>query len=188
MKSKEVLQLLKISRVTLSKYVTNGTIIVTKLDNGYYDYDKDSVFKLLKKDNRINVLYSRVSTHKQKNDLKTQTKQLINYCKKNDIDYKTVYEEIASGIDLDRKQFSLLIDEVINYKIANIYVTYKDRLTRLSFSTIESIFKKFGTEIIVINDLNDKNASDEMFDELVSIIHIYSTSKYSKRKNKVINK
>ena len=184
MKSKEVLQLLKISRVTLSKYVTEGTIKVTKLDNGYYDYDKESVFKLMKKDVRINVIYSRVSTHKQKNDLKTQTKQLINYCKKNQIEYETIYEEIASGIELDRRQLNLLIDDVINYKIAKIYITYKDRLTRLSFSTIESIFKKFGTEIIVINELADKCSQDEIFDELISILHIYSTSKYSKRQNK----
>jgi len=49
MKSKEVLNFLNISRVTLTKYVKNGTIKVTKLDNGYYDYDNDSVFIFLKK-------------------------------------------------------------------------------------------------------------------------------------------
>lgn len=62
MKSKEVLQLLGVSRVTLSKYVKNGTIKVTELDNGTYDYDQKSIFKLLKKDNRKNILYARVST------------------------------------------------------------------------------------------------------------------------------
>ena len=48
MKAKEVLKLLKIHRVTLYNYVKNGLISVTKLDNGTYNYDENSVFKLLK--------------------------------------------------------------------------------------------------------------------------------------------
>jgi predicted site-specific integrase-resolvase len=44
MKAKEVLQLLKISRITLMNYVKSNKLIVTQLSNGYYDYDCDSVF------------------------------------------------------------------------------------------------------------------------------------------------
>ena len=187
MKSKEVLNLLKISRVTLSKYVKNGSLKVKLLDNGYYDYDKDSVFKLLKKDNRYNVLYSRVSTYKQKTDLDNQTKQLIDYCNNNNIKYYQIYKEISSGINLNRKEFNKLLDDVINYKIANIYITYKDRLTRLSFLTVETIFKKFGTKIIVINNNKNINSDNEIFEELMSIIHIFSTSMYSNRRKNKLN-
>ena len=67
MKSKDVLKLLKVSRVTLMTYVKNGTIKATKLSNGLYNYDDASIFKFLKIDNRFNVIYSRVSTYKQKN-------------------------------------------------------------------------------------------------------------------------
>ena len=66
MKAKEVLKLLKISRATLFNYTRDGKLKVTKLDNGYYDYDEESVFKVIKKDSRINVIYARVSTYKQK--------------------------------------------------------------------------------------------------------------------------
>lgn len=66
MKSKEVLRIIGVSRVTLNTYVKNKKIKVTKLDNGYYDYDDESVYKLIKKDIRETVLYARVSTHKQK--------------------------------------------------------------------------------------------------------------------------
>lgn len=188
MKSKEVLQLLGISRVTLYKYVKTGIIKVTELDNGYYDYDQDSVFKLLKKDNRKNILYARVSTYKQKNDLENQANQLINYCKTNKIKYDTIYKEISSGIDLNRTNFSKILDDVIHYRIANIYITYRDRLTRLSFTTLETIFQKFGTQIIIINDLeNDKNNDNEIFEELISLIHLFSTSMYSDRRKKKLN-
>ena len=45
MKSKEVLELLQISRPTLTKYVKSGRIRVEVMKNGRYDYDKDSVYK-----------------------------------------------------------------------------------------------------------------------------------------------
>ena len=72
MKAKEVLKLLKISRATLFNYTRDGKLKVTKLDNGYYDYDEESVFRVIKKDSRINVIYARVSTYKQKDDLQHQ--------------------------------------------------------------------------------------------------------------------
>ena len=69
MKSKEALKLLGVSRVTLSTYVKNGKIKVTKLSNGYYDYDDKSIFDFLGQNKKINVIYTRVSTYKQKDDL-----------------------------------------------------------------------------------------------------------------------
>ena len=49
MKAKEVMKLMNISRTTLFYYTKNGKIKVTKFDNGYYDYDEESVFKLFLK-------------------------------------------------------------------------------------------------------------------------------------------
>jgi predicted site-specific integrase-resolvase len=181
MKSKEVLRLLNISRVTLMTYLKTGKITATKMANGYYDYDEKSVFSFLKKDVRHNVIYARVSTHKQKKYLNTQISLLKDHCDSNNISYSRIYKEISSGTDLDRSQFSLLMNDVFNYKIKNIYITYKDRLTRLSFKTIEQIFSKFGTTIIAIHDTDGKSYESELFDELLNIIHHFSTKTYSKR-------
>jgi predicted site-specific integrase-resolvase len=190
MKSNEVLKLLKISRQTLCTYVKTGKIKVTKLGNGYYDYDIDSINLYLNVNNRVDIIYARVSTYKQKNDLANQVLFLINYCNDNNIKYDKIYQETASGINFDRKQFSILLDNVINKKINNIYVTNKDRLSRLSFLTIESIFKQFGTNIIVINDIkqDDNTIEDDLFEELINIIHVFSTKMYSQRRKNNINK
>ena len=56
MKSKEVMQILDISRTSLYLYMKSGKITGTRWENGYYDYHNDSVFKLMKKDPRINVI------------------------------------------------------------------------------------------------------------------------------------
>lgn len=186
MKAKEVLTMLNISRVTLCHYVSSGKLKVTLLDNGYYDYDEESVYKLMKKDTRINILYARVSTYKQKKDLDTQLDKLIYYCNNNKIIYTKTLKEISSGLDLDRKGFSTLLNDVIHYRIKNIYITNKDRLTRLSFKTLESIFTKFGTSIVIINE-EDKDTTNEVFEELISLIHIFSTKMYSNRRKKKLN-
>ena len=187
MKAKEVLKLLNISRATLYNYTKNGKIKVQLLDNGYYDYDEVSVYKIIKKDPRINIIYARVSTYKQKNDLQNQINNITTYCKDNNINIDNTFSDIHSGIDLDRPNFNKLLDEVINNNIKNIYISHKDRLTRLSFKTIQSLFLKFGTNIIIINDKCNNCNDNEIFEELISLMHIFSTTMYSNRRKNKIN-
>ena len=185
MKAKEVMKLLKICRSTLYNYTKSGIIKGTLLDNGYYDYDEKSVFKIIKKDSRINVIYGRVSTYKQKNDLDRQIDSIKIYCKNNSINISNIYSDISSGIVLDRNKLNKLIDDVINLNIKNIYISHRDRLTRLSFRTLQELFSKFGTNIIIINNNSNESNDNEIFEELISLMHIFSTTMYSnRRKNK----
>jgi putative resolvase len=190
MKAKEVMKLLNISRATLFNYTRDGKIKVIKLDNGYYDYNEDSVFKIIKKDSRINVIYSRVSTYKQKTDLENQINKINTYCQNNNIPINKTYSDIHSGLELDRIGFNHLMDDVINLKIKNIYITHKDRLTRLSFKTVQYLFSKYGANIVIIT--NNKQSSNitndnEIFEELISLMHIFSTTMYSNRRKNKIN-
>jgi len=51
------------------------------MPNGYYDYNDEVVYKLLNRDvKRKTVIYARVSTKKQKNDLENQIGQLKQWC------------------------------------------------------------------------------------------------------------
>ncbi len=187
MKAREVMKLLNICRTTLYHYTKNNIIKHTKLSNGYYDYDEHSVLKFIKKDNRYDVIYARVSTYKQKNDLTNQINKLQTYCDNNKINIQHVYSEIASGIDLDRTELSKLLDDIFTHKIKNIYISNKDRLTRLSFKTLESLLKRFNTNIIVINDNHNQTNDNEIFEELISLMHIFSTTMYSNRRKNKIN-
>ena len=81
MRAKEVLNLLRISRKTLHVYASTGKIRYTVMPNGQYDYNDEDVYKLLNKDvKRKTVIYARVSTNKQKNDLNNQIDQLKQWC------------------------------------------------------------------------------------------------------------
>lgn len=186
MKCNEVLKILQISRPTLTKYVKNGTIKIKELPNGRYDYDKDSVYSfLLGEEERKNIIYSRVSTSKQKEDLKNQTELLKNYCINNGYKIHNIFEDIASGISFDkRKGFFELLDLVMDNKVDKVIITYKDRLSRVGFDLFKHLFKKFNTEIIVVSEIgSEKLDSEEIFEEIVSLLHCYSMKMYSKRKN-----
>ena len=189
MKTKQVLNLLKITRPTLTKYVKTNVIQVTLLPNGRYDYDDQSVYQFLNKNiKRKTVIYARVSTPKQKKDLETQIELLKNFCFQNGLQINEVYKDIASGISFEkRNDFFKMLDEVICNKIEKIIITYKDRLSRVGFDLFSHLFKKFGTEIVVISEIGSpKLDSQEIFEEIISMLHCYSMKLYSKRKNKLI--
>ncbi len=162
MKSSKVLKILNISRQTLVKYVKNGDIRVVMQTNKQYDYNEEDVYrKAGLSENRVNVVYARVSTPKQKRDLENQAETLINYCNANGVKVDKVYKDIASGMNFDRKQFRSMLEDVLNYRISSIYITNKDRFSRISFDMFERLFLEYNCKIIVINKIESTTEDDE---------------------------
>lgn len=190
MKCSDVLKTLKVTRQTLCRYVKEGVIKVTKLASGRYDYDKESVFKFLNKENeRKNVIYGRVSTIKQKVDLDNQINDLKKFCLNSSIIIHDEYKDVGSGINFDRKEFNRLLDDVVSGEISTVYITYKDRLSRISFNMFKNLFSKFGTNIVVINETNDtQTLENEIVKEIIDLIHCFSMKVYSKRRKKYLKK
>ena len=184
MKTKDVLRILNITRPTLTKYVKNGTISVTELPNGRYEYSEDDVYKFLNKDcKRKTVIYARVSTNKQKKDLQNQIDLLKQFCFINGYTINNIYSDIASGISFEnRSDFFHMLDEIINGKVETVVITYKDRLSRIGFELFKHLFLRFNTKIIIMSEIgSSKLDSEEIFEEIISLLHCYSMKLYSKR-------
>jgi predicted site-specific integrase-resolvase len=187
MKSSKVLKILNISRQTLVKYVKNGDIRVVMQTNKQYDYNEEDVYrKAGLSENRVNVVYARVSTPKQKRDLENQAETLINYCNANGVKVDKVYKDIASGMNFDRKQFRSMLEDVLNYRISSIYITYKDRFSRISFDMFERLFLEYNCKIIVINKTESTTEDDEkeIFSDIISMLHCFAMKMYSRRRKK----
>ena len=185
MKANEVLNLLRITRPTLTKYVKEGIIKVDKLPNGRYEYDSNSVYSFLNKDvKRKTYIYARVSTSKQKADLDNQIELLKQFCFTNGYVISGIYSDIASGISFEkRNNFFKMLDDIIDNKVEKVVITYKDRLSRVGFDLFYHLFKKYNCEIIVMSEVgSEKLDSEEIFEEIVSLLHCYSMKLYSKRK------
>lgn len=187
MKSSKVLKILNISRQTLVKYVKNGDIRVVMQTNKQYDYNEEDVYrKAGLSENRVNVVYARVSTPKQKRDLENQAETLINYCNANGVKVDKVYKDMASGMNFDRKQFRSMLEDVLNYRISSIYITNKDRFSRISFDMFERLFLEYNCKIIVINKIESTTEDDEkeVFSDIISMLHCFAMKMYSRRRKK----
>lgn len=189
MKAKEVLQILRVTRPTLTKYVKEGLINVTVKGNGQYDYDSDSVYKLLNKDiERKTYIYARVSTAKQKKDLDNQVQLLKTFCFQNGYVLNGVYQDTASGISFEKRtQFFELLDEVLAGKVKRVIITYKDRLSRVGFDLFSYMFAKHGCELVVMSEVGSTELdSEEVFDDVVHLLDSYSLNLNKKSINKTI--
>jgi len=131
--------------------------------------------------NRKNVIYARVSTYKQKNDLDNQITIIENYMNSKGIGVNKIYKDIKSGMTLDRKGFMELLKDVQNNEIDTVYISYKDRLARLSYELVINLFLANNTRIVIIND-TQKSDEQELYEDLMQTIHSFSMKMYSKRK------
>jgi predicted site-specific integrase-resolvase len=147
-------------------------------------YCDEDVYRLMNKNkDRKSVIYARVSSTCQKKDLENQIETLRTFCNKNGVVVSDEYADVCSGMNLDRKNFQKLLDEVTEYKVKSVYVTYKDRLTRLSFDMFKRLFSKYGTEIVVLNEIdNPKEIEKEIFEEIITLLHSFSMKMYSSRR------
>ena len=189
MKAAEVLRILQVTRPTLTKYVKSGRIKVKVKGNGQYDYDSDSVYKMLNKDvERKTYIYARVSTPKQRADLENQVSLLKNFCFQNGYVINGIYKDVASGISFGKRdEFFKMLDDVLAGKVKRVVITYKDRLSRVGFELFTHLFGKYGCEIVVMSEVgSEKLDSEEIFEEIVSLLHCYSMKLYSNRKAKKI--
>jgi predicted site-specific integrase-resolvase len=155
------------------------------MPNKRYNYNEEDVYKILNKDvKRKTVLYARVSTAKQKTDLQNQIDQMKQWCFMNGYTISAIYSDIASGISFEkRKGFFEMLDQIMDNKVEKVVITYKDRLSRIGFELFSYLFKKFRTEIVVISEVgNTKLDSEEIFGEIVSMLHCYSMKMHSKRR------
>lgn len=87
-------------------------------------------------------------------------------------------------MNFDRKQFKMLLEEILAFRVAKIFITYKDRLSRISFDMFKRLFEEFGCEIVVINDTEDKTDEREIFEEIISMLHCFAMKMYSRRRKR----
>ena len=186
--AKEAKNILKINATTLKSWKDKGILSYKKLSDKKILYDIDSVLKDSDiNDNRLNVIYARVSNTKQHNDLLNQIELVKSYCITNGIKISKVYQDIASGMNENRKDFNILINDVISGKIKNIYISFKDRLTRFGFDYFKNLFQKYNVNIIILDELEESNKTfqDELTEDLISIIHHFSIKLDSNRRKKL---
>ena len=172
---------------TLRNWDKDGKLKPSYISSGGHRYYSDEQLNRLigiklDKQERITIGYARVSSQKQKDDLKRQVENIKMYMLAKGYRFEVI-EDIGSGIDYNKKGLNDLINRITNREVDKVVVKYKDRLLRFGFEIIENICKKYGTKIEII-DNKEKTEYQELVEDLVQIITVFSCKLQGKRANK----
>jgi predicted site-specific integrase-resolvase len=182
----KVASILGVTPQTLRQWDANGYFVPSqRRGNGYRYYTKEQVeqfaeqFNTIKNKNRINIGYCRVSTNKQKDDLSRQVENVELYLKSLKTPYQII-KDIGSGINYNKKGLTELLELICKNKVDTVYVLYKDRLVRFGFEILQKVAELHNTQIVVL-DNEDKTKEQELVEDLMQIITVFSCRLHGKR-------
>lgn len=192
-KTGEVASLLGVTIPTVIRYCELGVIPFYKTEVGHRRILATDVCAYLNKQNMLydneqsnksDVIYARVSTHKQaeRGDLDRQVEKVKLFAIEQNVNNLLVKTDIGSGLNDNREGLLELLDLIQQDKINRIYVLYKDRLTRFGYHYLEKICDFHGVSIVIVsNETESKSQSEEFVEDIISLIDSLSDKPYDLR-------
>ena len=190
----EVADFLNITTKTVRTYIDEGKIKASRTDGKQRVVAREDLLEFLNQRgllyndttlNKKDVIYARVSSHeqKEKGDLDRQALFLVENVK--DLQNPIILKEVGSGLNDNRKLLQQLLVMVCDNEVRNVYVTYKDRLTRFGYHYLETMFKAHDVSIIVVKDEEiEKSVQEELAEDMMSLIASFSGKLYGMRSKK----
>ena len=182
-KTGQVAKLMGVSIQTVINYCEAGFIpygrtaknyrVIEAHDLADYLEDKGLLVDDLKQD-RQDVIYARVSTHKQaqQGDLDRQIEAVKLFAITHNVQNLCVKSDIGSGLNDNRKQLNKLLSMVEAGQVNRIFILHKDRLTHFGFHYLKRICDFHHVEIVVVSDEeHPKSESEALAADIVSLIH-----------------
>jgi putative resolvase len=123
------------------------------------------------------VVYCRVSSAKQRDDLDRQIESMQQLYPSYDI-----IKDIGSGINFNRKGLQSLLVQSMHGELEEVVVAHKDRLCRFGFELIKCIFDNNNTKITILDQEDRKSDEIELSQDIIAFIHVYSCKQMGKRR------
>ncbi len=185
-KPKDFAELLNVSVKTLQRWDREGILKAkrTPSDRRYYTYDQYMSYTGLSNEQAGKiVIYARVSTSNQKDDLENQVQFLQDYVNAKGLIAEEIITDIGSGLNYNRKKWNKLIDEAMTGVVDTIVITHKDRFIRFGYEWFERFLLKFDTKLLVVTN-ESLSPQEELVQDIISILHVFSDRIYGLRKYK----
>jgi predicted site-specific integrase-resolvase len=173
------------STSTLRRWDAEGRLVAKRTPTGQRYYNESDVRKILsiKDIERRVIVYCRVSSDSQKDDLQSQVRAMEQFCLNGGIAVDEWIQEIGGGMNFKRKKFLSLMSRISAGEIKSLLVAHKDRLCRFGFDFFDYMATENGCEIKVVNQ-ESLSPQQEMVEDLMSIIHTFGCRLYGLRKYK----
>ncbi|MBM3207660.1 MAG: IS607 family transposase, partial [Chlamydiae bacterium] len=120
----------------------------------------------------------------QKEDLLRQTQVLESFCVANGWTYEIV-QDLGSGLNFQKRGLKKLMQMICSGKIDRLILTHKDRLLRFGSELVFGLCEQFGVEVVVMNRSEDTRFEDDLVQDVLEIITVFSARLYGalSRKN-----
>ena len=169
-----------VSEQALRVWANTGKLKYTTTQGGHRRYlleNIDTTTNILPAEQR-KIIYARVSSRKQKDDLDRQSEYL-----KSKYPSHTLITDIGSGINFDRPGFKRILEGVFSGTIKEVMVAHKDRFSRFGYSLFEWIFQQHNSKLVYDSE-SETSKQQELSDDLMAIITVFSARYYGRRKYK----
>lgn len=189
----EVAKLLGVVPMTIMRWDKKGKIKFSRTDTNRRVISREDLIDFLKEqhiyldlpdNNKMDIVYARVSTHEQveNGDLDRQVLSIIEQVP--NLNNPLILKEQGSELNLNRKNINKMLDLVMEEKVNRIFITYKERLSRFGYETIEKICKKHDVDIIVLNEDKEKSIEQELIEDMMMLLSSFSGKMYKLRNHK----
>jgi putative resolvase len=180
----EAAKLLGITVQTLRRWELEGSFPPDrKSEGGTRYYSLERIIGVKASENDLTIAYARVSSHDQKKDLETQAKLLTQYCTAQGWQFEVV-QDLGSGMNYRKKGLKKLLELVLEGKIKRLVLTHKDRLLRFGSELIFAMCEAREIEVVMINKGEDLSFEEELAQDVLEIITVFSARLYGSRSRK----
>jgi len=177
----EAREILKVTTPTLRSWAKQNKIRTTRTPSNIRLYNKQDVYGIVgwtvPCTEKERIVYARVSSKKQMDDLGRQTDFL-----KQRYPGHILVTDIGSGINWKRKGLKTILERAMSGNIEEVVVAHRDRLCRFAFELLQFVFEQCGTRLVVCDTETHQSSEQELADDLLSIVHIYSCRNMGRRR------
>ena len=178
--TKETRKRLGVTTQTLVNWSKQGKIKTIKTPSGRRMYSKKDVLShtsVNQTRSKVQICYARVSSKKQIDDLERQKGFL-----KSQFPGCELVTDIASGVNWKRKGLNSILERAMQGEIREVVVAHRDRLCRFAFDHFKHLLGLCNVQLTVLDNEESKPSEQELAEDILSIIHIFSCRQMGRRR------
>jgi putative resolvase len=177
---------LGVSRDTLRRWESSGKITVERTPSGHRRYDLAQLRGLVPPKNtsdRATIAYARVTHSSQKKELKEQIKLLESFCVEHGWKFEII-QDFGSGVNYRKSGLRKLIQRICDGDVERLVMKNRDSLLRFGIDLVFALCENFQTEVVIMNVNSLEDFEDDIAEDILEIITIFSARLYGTRHEK----
>jgi len=171
-----------VSPSTLRRWEAEGKLIPERTESGHRRYSMSQLLGV-ESHKAYTIGYARVSSHDQKQDLERQKEIIELFCAQNGWQHEII-QDLGSGMNYSKRGLKRLLRLITSGEIDRLVLTHKDRLLRFGAELVFSLCEQFGVEIVIINRTEDASFEEDLANDVLEIITVFSARLYGSRSHK----